>query len=263
MSPRVLTLAEVNAGAERAAARVDAWPEWKRELSSSSATPSSTIDACAACPVEIVMLHAGESPIELWGDARAVLACDPGVQSGWVLAVATCGVVIPIAAALLGQRKKPGRRGVPMKVASPPGVDDHSRVITGLLETYVRSTVLRDVAGGDGPTRPRPVVACEDWFAGVNPGTARDIAQQFYFAEAAAQLHGLTFRAVANQTWKKTYLGRGNMRSDEALLAYAAKGHEAHPHVTRWAGTTVGALGEADDAAALGVAHHWLSTEST
>ena len=46
-------------------------------------------------------------------------------------------------------------------------------------------------------------------------------------------------------------------------LAYAAKGHDAHPHVTRWAGTTVGALGEADDAAALGVAHHWLSTEST
>ena len=132
-----------------------------------------------------------------------------------------------------------------------------------MLETYVCSTVLRDVAGGDVPTRPRPVVACEDWFAGVNPGTARDIAQQFYFAEAAAQLHGLTFRAVANQTWKKTYLGRGNMRSDEALLAYAAKGHDAHPHVTRWAGTTVGALGEADDAAALGVAHHWLSTEST
>ena len=127
----------------------------------------------------------------------------------------------------------------------------------------VRSTVLRDVAGGNGPTRPRPIVACEDWFAGVNPGTARDIAQQFYFAEAAAQLHGLTFRAVANQTWKKTYLGRGNMRSDEALLAYATKGHVAHPHVTRWAGTTVGALGEADDAAALGVAHHWLSTEST
>mgnify|MGYP002148588394 CR=1 FL=1 len=94
-------------------------------------------------------------------------------------------------------------------------------------------------------------------------GDARDIAQQFYFAEAAAQLHGLTFRAVANQTWKKTYLGRGNMRSDEALLAYTTKGHEAHPHVTRWAGTTVAALGEADDAAALGVAHHWLSTEST
>ena len=117
----------------------------------------------------------------------------------------------------------------------------------------------------DGTTwpRPRPVVACEDWFAGVNPGTARDIARQFYFAEAAAQRHGLVFRAVANQTWKKTYLGRGNMRSDEALLAYSAAGYAAHPHVERWAGATVGALTQTDDAAALGVAHHWLKTEAT
>jgi len=208
------------------------------------------------CPREVVALCSREPPIELWGDARAVLACDPGVQSGWVLAVMSCGVIIPIASLLIGQRKKPGRRGVPMRVAHAPGVSDHAWTIAHLLETYACATVLRD------SSRPSPIVVCEDWFAGVNPGTARDIAQQFYFAEAAAQLHSLTFRAVANQTWKKTYLGRGNMRSDEALLAYAAKGHEAHPHVERWAGTTVGALGEADDAAALGVAHHWLTTET-
>ena len=255
VSPRTLTLAEVNAGAARAAARVDAWLAWKRELSPSTSGAS---DDTTGCPAEAVALYTGESPIELWGDARAVLACDPGVQSGWVLAVSSCGVVIPIAAVLLGQRKKPGRRGVPMRVAHAPGVNDHAWAIASLLQTYARATVV----GGDGPSRPQPIVVCEDWFAGVNPGTARDIAQQFYFAEAAAQLHGLTFRAVANQTWKKTYLGRGNMRSDEALLAYAAKGHEAHPHVERWAGTTVGALGEADDAAALGVAHYWLATES-
>lgn len=260
VSPRTLTLAEINAGAARAAARVDTWPAWKRDLSSTtSAAPS---DTEPTCPVARETL-ANSWPIELWGDARAVLACDPGVQSGWVLAVSTCGVVIPIASLLLGQRKKPGRRGVPMQVAHAPSVNDHAWAIASLLQTYARATVLRDVAGGDGPSRPQPNVVCEDWFAGVNPGTARDIAQQFYFAEAAAQLHGLTFRAVANQTWKKTYLGRGNMRSDEALLAYAAKGHEAHPHVERWAGVTVGALGEADDAAALGVAFHYLRTEQT
>ena len=145
-----------------------------------------------------------------------------------------------------------------MQIASPPSVNDHARIIASLLELYKVSTV----DGGDVSTRPQPIVVCEDWFAGVNPGTARDIAQQFYFAEAAAQLHGLTFRAVANQTWKKTYLGRGNMRSDEALLAYAAKGYAAHPQVERWAGTTIGALDGADDAAALGVAHHWLTTET-
>lgn len=31
--PRTFTLAEILAGAERAAARVEKWPEWKRELS--------------------------------------------------------------------------------------------------------------------------------------------------------------------------------------------------------------------------------------
>lgn len=36
--PRTLTLAEVLAGAERAAARVEKWPEWKRELSPSTSS---------------------------------------------------------------------------------------------------------------------------------------------------------------------------------------------------------------------------------
>lgn len=36
--PRTLTLAEVLAGAERAAARVERWPEWKRELSPSTSS---------------------------------------------------------------------------------------------------------------------------------------------------------------------------------------------------------------------------------
>ena len=214
------------------------------------------------CPVTSELL-VRTPPVTLWGDARAVLACDPGVQSGWVLAVSTCGVIIPIASMLIGCRSRPGRRGVPMRLARAPDVEDHEQAVSSLLGIYESATVLRDVAGGRGPSRPRPVVACEDWFAGVNPNTARDIAQQFYFAQAAAQRHGLVFRAVANQTWKKTYLGRGNMRSDEALLAYAAAGHAEHPHVERWAGTKVSELGECDDAAALGMAHHWLKTEAT
>lgn len=36
--PRTLTLAEILAGAERAAARVEKWPEWKRELSPSTSS---------------------------------------------------------------------------------------------------------------------------------------------------------------------------------------------------------------------------------
>lgn len=36
--PRTLTLAEVLAGAERAEARVEKWPEWKRELSPSTSS---------------------------------------------------------------------------------------------------------------------------------------------------------------------------------------------------------------------------------
>lgn len=36
--PRTLTLAEVLAGAERAAARVERWPEWKRDLSPSTSS---------------------------------------------------------------------------------------------------------------------------------------------------------------------------------------------------------------------------------
>lgn len=222
-------------------------------------------DSASACPVtsSLLLARPGE-PIVLWEDARAVLACDPGVQSGWVLAVSTRGVIVPIASMLIGTRSRPGRRGVPMVRVHAPACYDHERALRRLLDVYESATTLPDDAA-DGALwcRPLPVVACEDWFAGVNPGTARDIARQFYFAEAAAQRHGLVFRAVANQTWKKTYLGRGNMRSDEALLAYSAAGYAAHPHVERWAGTTVGALTQTDDAAALGVAHHWLKTEAT
>lgn len=220
-------------------------------------------DSASACPVMSSLLLARPSePIVLWEDARAVLACDPGVQSGWVLAVSTRGVIVPIASMLIGTRSRPGRRGVPMVQAYAPACDDHVRAVETLLDIYEGATEGPDGPGGCVP-RPRPVVVCEDWFAGVNPGTARDIARQFYFAEAAAQRHGLVFRAVANQTWKKTYLGRGNMRSDEALLAYSAAGYAAHPHVERWAGTTVGALTQTDDAAALGIATWYLKTEAT
>jgi len=220
-------------------------------------------DSASACPVtsSLLLARPGE-PIVLWGDARAVLACDPGVQSGWVLAVSTRGVIVPIASMLIGTRSRPGRRGVPMVQVHAPACDDHVRAIAALLDVYDGATTLPDDPDRCMP-RPQPVVACEDWFAGVNPGTARDIARQFYFAEAAAQRHGLVFRAVANQTWKKTYLGRGNMRSDEALLAYSAAGYAAHPHVGRWAGTTVGALTQTDDAAALGIATWYLKTEAT
>jgi len=213
------------------------------------------------CPVtsSLLLARPGE-PIVLWEDARAVLACDPGVQSGWVLAVSTRGVIVPIASMLIGTRSRPGRRGVPMVRAHAPVCNDHERAIRRLLDVYEGATTLPDDTSW---CRPLPVVVCEDWFAGVNPGTARDIARQFYFAEAAAQRHGLVFRAVANQTWKKTYLGRGNMRSDEALLAYSAAGYAAHPHVGRWAGTTVGALTQTDDAAALGIATWYLKTEAT
>ena len=218
-------------------------------------------DSASACPVtsSLLLARPGE-PIVLWEDARAVLACDPGVQSGWVLAVSTRGVIVPIASMLIGTRSRPGRRGVPMVRAYAPACDDHVQTVETLLDIYDGATTLPD---GTTWPRPRPVVACEDWFAGVNPGTARDIARQFYFAEAAAQRHGLVFRAVANQTWKKTYLGRGNMRSDEALLAYSAAGYAAHPHVERWAGATVGALTQTDDAAALGIATWYLRTEQT
>ena len=37
-APQVLTLAEVNAGADRASQRVETWPEWKRELSPSTSS---------------------------------------------------------------------------------------------------------------------------------------------------------------------------------------------------------------------------------
>jgi hypothetical protein len=46
VEPRTLTLAEVEAGAERASDRVEAWPAWKRELSARGAsfpTPPSAV----------------------------------------------------------------------------------------------------------------------------------------------------------------------------------------------------------------------------
>ena len=210
-----------------------------------------------AAPYQIEVLYRGPA-VTQDASTRAVIACDPGVQSGYALAIRHAGEVVALATWLVGLRRVEGRRGRPMQPARPPAARDHALIITKAL------TILRAViAPAPGVDELTPVLVAEDWFAGVNPGTARDIAQQFYFAEAAAQRSGLVFRAVGNQTWKKTYLGRGNMRKDEALVAYAARGHEAHPQVERWAGQTASALTEADDAAALGVAHHWLETEAT
>ena len=210
-----------------------------------------------AAPYQIEVLYRGPA-VTQDASTRAVIACDPGVQSGYALAIRHAGEVVALATWLVGLRRVEGRRGRPMQPARPPAARDHALVVAEAL------TILRAlVVPAPGVDELTPVLVAEDWFAGVNPGTARDIAQQFYFAEAAAQRSGLVFRAVGNQTWKKTYLGRGNMRKDEALVAYAARGHEAHPQVERWAGQTASALTEADDAAALGVAHHWLETEAT
>lgn len=208
----------------------------------------------APCPVLSEVLTTGDVTQD--AGTRAVLASDPGVQSGWVLAVRSAGRVVALASWLIGRRAQRARGRVALVPAEAPGVMDHVDVIDAALEMYVRL-----VPGA--VDAPRPVVACEDWFAGVNPNTARDVARQFYFVEAAAQSRDLAFRAVANQTWKKSFLGRGNMKSDEALLAYAAKAHAEYPHVLRWGGQSLSGLTTADDAAALGVAHWYLETEST
>lgn len=175
----------------------------------------------------------------------AVLACDPGVQTGWALVAACDGVIVPVGAWVVGLR---GERGV---VSWAPGAADHAAMIAAVME-FCDGWMVQ-------PTR----VVCEDWFAGPNPNTARDIAKQFYFVEAAAECAGLGFRAVAHSTWKKTYLGRGNMKSADALMAYAAKGYAAHPAVARWGAVTASKPGLSDDAAALGLAVHYLLTERT
>lgn len=174
--------------------------------------------------------------------SRTVLACDPGVQTGWALAALCDGVIVPIASWVVGLR------GLP---AQPPRARSHVDMITAAFDFC------------DGNIVCPSVVIAEDWFAGPNPNTARDIAKQFYFVEAAAGLEGLAFRAVAHSTWKKTYLGRGNMTSAAALVAYAAKGFAAHPNVERWGAVTASRPGLSDDAAALGLAHFYLESERT
>ena len=51
------------------------------------------------------------------------------------------------------------------------------------------------------------------------------------------------------------------MRTTEAVVAYSAKGYEAHG-VERW-GRAVNQLTMSDDAAALGVASWYMLSEST
>ncbi|TXH41317.1 MAG: hypothetical protein E6Q97_37745 [Desulfurellales bacterium] len=190
---------------------------------------------------------------------RVVLACDPGVQSGYVLAVRLRGgVVVPIAAWVLGQRAIAGTRGRPMRPAEGPTAGDHARLV-GLVVEWCRSL-------GDDDTEtavPQPVIVVEDWFAGVNPNTARDVARHFYYVEAAADRHGVRYVPVHNGTWKKAWLGRGNLRSDDAVVAYAAKAHELYPQVKQWSGAKVSDLKSADAAAALGIAAWYMETEST
>ncbi len=209
---------------------------------------SDVASAVLGCPVAVSDLGPGRPDPDA---TRCVLACDPGVQTGWVLAVLSAGRVAPVASWVLGLRavSERGRR----RPACPPTPRDHLALVSAC-------TGVVDAMRCDGwASLGMPVLVAEDWFAGPNPGTTRDVAQHYYFAEAAADLAGLTFRSVTHATWKKAYLGRGNMRTTDALAAYAARGHSAHPHVTRWSGD----LSVADDAAALGVATWWLETEVT
>lgn len=181
---------------------------------------------------------------------RVALACDPGTQSGWTLVVRYDGVITPLVAWVIGQRAVSGTRAVAMQPARAPGFRDHLALVQA-------------VGNFCDEEMPAPVVVCEDWFAGPNGSTVRDTAKQFYFVEAAAQSEGLTFRPVMHSTWKKSYLGRGNMKSEDALVAYAGRGYRDHPHVQRWAGKVASQLTRSDDSAALGLATHWLSTEAT
>ena len=178
---------------------------------------------------------------------RVVLAADPGTQTGWALLLRTNdGGVVPVASWILGRRSEK-KAGALTPARAPTFVD--------------QLALVRDVCAFCAEEFPAPVIVCEDWFAGPNPNTVRDVVSQFYFIQAAADAAGLTFRAVHNQTWKKSYLGRGNMKTADALVAYSAKGYEAHG-VERW-GRAVNQLTMSDDAAALGVAHHYISTEAT
>lgn len=185
------------------------------------------------------------------GRVRVVLACDPGVQTGYVLAAAVGDdneAPVAVATWLLGQRAQAKTRAAGRALARGPCAADHVRVVG-----WVRELCEDLLPGVDA-------MVCEDWFAGPNPGKARDIAEQFYYAKAAAQSAGLPFREVAHSTWKKSYLGRGNLSSAAALDGYCRRGFDAHG-VERW--DPSGPMNLSDDAAALGCASWWLSTEST
>lgn len=191
----------------------------------------------------------------------AAIGADPGVQFGLAAAVLVdapptrgCPRVVPLAVTLRGQRA----------VRSPKALARLARAPEA-HEVFAAVEELVDLLGAVAPRAEcDPVLVCEDWFIGPNGSTVRDTARQFYYAQAAAEALGLRFRPVQHGVWKKAELGSARLPSDEAARAYGRRAADlAGPAApARW--TPDGkAPAEADDAAALCIAHWYLTTEIT
>ena len=190
----------------------------------------------------------------------AAIGADPGVQHGLAAAVLVdapptrgCPRVIPLHVALLGQRavRSPKALARPARAPEAHEVRHAVAILRNLLAQWAP-----DVA---------PALVAEDWFIGPNGSTVRDTARQFYYAQAAAEDLGLRFRPVQHGIWKKAELGSARLPSDEAARAYGRRAADlagAAAPLERWCPDGKVPT-EADDAAALCVAHWYLTTETT
>lgn len=193
----------------------------------------------------------------------AAIGADPGVQFGLAAAVLCdlpptrgCPRVQPLAAMLLGQRAVRSPRALARPARAP---EAH--------EVFAAIEMLIDELGAIAPrSEVDPVLVCEDWFVGPNGSTVRDTARQFYYAQAAAEALGLRFRPVQHGVWKKTEIGSARLPSADAARAYGLRAAElvgATSPAERWTPPSGAVPTEADDAAALCIAHWYLTTEIT
>ena len=185
---------------------------------------------------------------------RLAIGADPGVQFGLALAALAFDAdgaprICPLELCILGQRAVRS----PKSAARPAVAPSYPELLA-----EARRLVAVAVALGSGADL---VLACEDWFVGPNGLTVRDTAQQFYFAQAAAQELGLSFRPASHATWKREVLGTARPASPATAYAAAAASLVGEAAPERWRPASGAAPAEADDAAALCVAAWYLGTE--